>query len=88
MLSSIEVRDPLTLHHSASRSLGIHEGSLPWANPRNGEWWLNFAHCGHASGEPGRGPEWTSLVCFDLRHARTIAATHDQKTPDTRSDHS
>jgi hypothetical protein len=90
MLSSIEVRDPLTLHHSASRSLGIHEGSLTWAIPKNGEWWLNFAHCGHASGKPGRGPEWTSLVCFDLRRERrsqppTIRRppTPDQITLDT-----
>lgn len=65
MLSSIETWNPATLQHTGSHSLGIYEGSLTWAIRKDGDWWLNFAHYGTASGTPGRGPEWTTLVRFD-----------------------
>jgi hypothetical protein len=88
MLSSIEVWDPVTLHHSASRSFGIYEGSLTWAIPKNGEWWLNFAHYGHASGTPGRGPEWTSLVRFDQDWNRKAAYAYPLRLIEQFAPHS
>jgi hypothetical protein len=65
MVSSIEIWDTGTLRHRASRSFGIHEGSLTWAIPRDGDWWLHFAHYGGSGGVPGQGPEWSTLVRFD-----------------------
>ena len=73
MVSSIEVWDPATLAHRRSHSFGIYEGSLTWALRRDGDWWLNFAHYGLASGVPGRGPEWTSLVRVGPDWARKAA---------------
>jgi hypothetical protein len=73
MLSSIETWNAATLRHTASRSFGIYEGSLTWAVPRDGEWWLNFAHYGTRSGTPGKGPEWTTLVRLDSAWNRKAA---------------
>jgi len=73
MLSSVEVWDAETLDHIASKSLGEYEGSLTWAVPRDSSWWLNFAHYGNYSGEPGKGPEWTTLVRFDGEGRRLAA---------------
>ena len=65
MLSSIEIWDAGTLEHVESISFGVYEGSLTWAIPRDGSWWLNFAHYSKSSGTPGKGSEWTSLIRFD-----------------------
>jgi hypothetical protein len=73
MLSSLESWSTAELKHTASRSLGVYEGSLTWAVRRGTDWWLCFANYGNASGTPGRGPEWTTLVQFDERWNRKAA---------------
>ncbi len=73
MLSSVEVWDTETMEHVESRSLGITDGSLTWALPRAGEWWLHFAHYGNYSGVPGKGPEWSTLVRYDSSWTRRAA---------------
>ena len=90
MLSSLEVWDPATLQHIDSHSFGFHEGSLTWAIPKDGDWWLNFAHYGNYSGTPGKGPEWTTLVRFDEKWNRRAAYAYpmrliQQFTPNSSS---
>lgn len=70
MLSSVETWDPATLEHTGSHSIGAYEGSLTWALPKDGDWWLHFAHYGNYSGTPGKGPEWSTLVRFDSAWSR------------------
>jgi len=70
MVSSIETWDAGTLEHRGSHSFGIQEGSLTWVLPRDGEWWLHFAHYGGRGGVPGNGPEWSTLVRFDRQWRR------------------
>jgi hypothetical protein len=73
MVSSVETWDTRTLAHRASRSFGIYEGSLTWAVPKGGDWWLHFAHYGGSGGMAGRGPEWSRLVRFDAGWVRRAA---------------
>jgi hypothetical protein len=65
MVSSIETWDTKTLEHAGSHSLGIFAGSATWVDRRDGHWWVAFAHYAGSGGEPGKGPEWTTLVKFD-----------------------
>jgi hypothetical protein len=77
MTSSIERFDPATLEHTGSHSFGIQYGSATWIDRHDGAWWVAFAHYGHIGGggkrggQPGKGPEWTSLVRFDDQFRRT-----------------
>ena len=77
MVSSLERFDPVSLEHTGSHSFGIQQGSATWVDRRDGAWWVAFAHYGELGGggkkggEPGKGPEWTSLVRFDDRWRRT-----------------
>jgi hypothetical protein len=73
MASSIERFDPETLAHTGSHSFGIFQGSATWVDRHDGAWWVAFAHYGSSKngGEPGKGPEWTSLVRFDDAWRRT-----------------
>lgn len=78
MTSSIERFDPETLTHLGSHSFGIAEGSATWVALLDGARFVAFAHYGAVGGgggkfggQPGRGPEWTSLVRFDEGWRRT-----------------
>jgi len=78
MTSSIERFDPETLAHVGSHSFGVLEGSATWVDRHAGALWVAFAHYGafpggggKQGGEPGKGPEWTSLVRFDEAWRRT-----------------
>ena len=67
MRSSIERWDPESMEHLGSRELGEGDlpptgGSLTWAVPRGGDWWLGFAHYDTGGGEPDRGTEWSRVV--------------------------
>lgn len=90
MLSSIEIWNTATLEHTESISFGIYEGSLTWAIPQDGSWWLNFAHYGNESGTPGKGSEWTSLIQFDANWHRQAGYAYpveliEQLTPNSLS---
>ncbi|MFW6200691.1 MAG: hypothetical protein ACOC8K_08960, partial [Gemmatimonadota bacterium] len=37
-------------------------GSLTWALPRSGDWWLGLAHYDTRGGEPDRGTEWSRVL--------------------------
>ena len=77
MTSSIERFDPTTLEHLGSHSFGIFQGSATWVDRHDDAFWVAFAHYGRRGGggkkggEPGKGPEWTSLVRFDDGWRRT-----------------
>ena len=78
MTSSIERFDPATLAHLGSHSFGIDQGSATFVDRHAGAWWVAFAHYAalrdgvkREGGEPGKGPEWTSLLRFDDAWRRT-----------------
>lgn len=65
MVSSVEVWDTRTLEHVASHSFGVFAGSGTWLDRHGDAWWMTFAHYAGTGGEPGKGPEWTTLVRLD-----------------------
>jgi hypothetical protein len=65
MVSSIEIFDTVTLAHVGSHSFGFGRGSATWIEPRGGAWWVVFANYAGKGGEPGRGPEYSTLVRYD-----------------------
>jgi hypothetical protein len=65
MISSIETWDTRTLEHVGSHSIGIFAGSGTWIDRWGGHWWVAFANYAGSGGEPGKGPDWTTLVMFD-----------------------
>jgi hypothetical protein len=75
MTSSIEIWDTKTLEHVDSHSLGRTDGSLTWMDWHDGHWWGCFAHYAGKGGEPGKGPERTTLVKFDTKWRRLQAWT-------------
>jgi hypothetical protein len=40
-------------------------GSATWVDDTGGSWWVTFANCAGEGGEPGKGPDATTLVRFD-----------------------
>jgi hypothetical protein len=70
MVSSIEVfeTDRLGLQRSISLPQGI--GSATWVDRAQDAWWVTFANYAGKGGEPGKGPETTTLVRFDLEWQR------------------
>ncbi len=79
MASSIEIFDTETLEHIGSHSLGINIGSATWIDRRDGYWWVAFAHYSGKGGQPGQGPEWTSLVQFDRQFRRLAGYVFPRK---------
>ena len=65
MRSSIERFDARTLAHLGSQPLTDAPGSATWVDRRGGRWWVAFAHYAGRGGEPGKGPEATSLLALD-----------------------
>jgi hypothetical protein len=65
MVSSIEIFDTATLAHVGSHSFGFGHGSATWIETRDGAWWVVFANYAGKGGEPGRGPEYSTLVRYD-----------------------
>ena len=65
MRSSIERFDATTLRHLGTQRLENAPGSATWVDRRKGHWWVAFAHYAGRGGEPGKGPEFTTLVRFD-----------------------
>lgn len=75
MESSIEVFDTATLTHVQSVPLGLAPGSATWVDRFEEAWWVAFAHYAGRGGEPGRGPEYTTLVRYDEQWRQTGAYT-------------
>lgn len=65
MVSSIEIFATESLEHIASHDLGTFEGSATWVDRHADSWWVAFANYAGKGGQPGRGPEATSLMRFD-----------------------
>ena len=65
MVSSIEVFDTRRMKHVRTISLPAGRGSATWVERFDGAWWVAFAHYAGKGGEPGKGPEATTLVRFD-----------------------
>ncbi|MEP6917826.1 MAG: hypothetical protein ABJC89_19420, partial [Acidobacteriota bacterium] len=65
MVSSIEVFDTERMSHVRSIALPPGIGSATWIDQADGDWWVAFANYAGKGGEPGKGPETTTLVRFD-----------------------
>jgi hypothetical protein len=65
MASSIEVFDTAQMSHLRTIALPSGLGSATWVDRADGDWWVTFANYAGKGGEPGKGPETTTLVRFD-----------------------
>jgi hypothetical protein len=65
MVSSLEVFETERMTHARSIPLPQGIGSATWVDRTDGAWWVTFAHYAGKGGEPGKGPEQTTLVRFD-----------------------
>ncbi len=83
MVSSIEIWDSGSLTHVGSHSFGIYAGSATWVDYYDDSWWVMFAHYAGRGGEPGKGPEWSTLIRFDPRWQRQAAFTLPDELVDT-----
>ena len=70
MESSIEIFETEALKHVGSHSFGMVGGAAEWIDRRDGYWWVAFGNYAGHGGEPGKGPEWTTLVQFDQQWRR------------------
>jgi len=73
MVSSIEVFSTGSMRHVRSIPVGTGRGSATWVDRRDGGWWVMYAHYPPPNGEPGRGPEYSTLVRFDAEWRETRA---------------
>ena len=73
MVSSIEVWDTVSLRHVQSIPVGTGRGSATWIDKHDGAWWVMYAHYPAPRGEPGKGPEYSVLVRYDLEWRETGA---------------
>jgi hypothetical protein len=71
MLSSLEIFDPSTLAHVATRSFGRMDGSFTWLDRREGRWITCFVHYGDTGAEPNRDSSWTQILELDDEWRRT-----------------
>lgn len=70
-VSTVEVFDPVDLHHKRTVALGLGAGSLTWIERRDGAWWGMFANYDGRGGEAPRDHRHTTLVRFDDQWRRT-----------------
>lgn len=73
MVSSVEVFDTQSLQPVESIPLGIGMGSATYVDRFDNAWWVAFAHYAGRGGEPGRGPEYTTLARYDDEWRQTGA---------------
>jgi hypothetical protein len=64
MVSSLEMFDVERMEHVRSIPLPKGLGSATWVDRADGAWWVTFAHYAGKGGEPGKGPDATTLVRF------------------------
>jgi hypothetical protein len=65
MVSSLELFDTDRMAHVRHIPLPNGMGSATWVDQRDGAWWVTFANYAGEGGEPGKGPDATTLVRFD-----------------------
>jgi len=65
MVSSVEVFETDRMAHVGHVPLPNGLGSATWVEHTDVAWWVTFAHYAGEGGEPGKGPEATTLVRFD-----------------------
>lgn len=65
MASSLEVFDTNRMAHLRRVALPPGIGSATWVDRADGAWWVTFANYAGKGGEPGKGPDQTTLVRFD-----------------------
>ncbi len=70
-VSTVEVFDPVDLHHKRTVALGLGTGSLTWIERRDGAWWGMFANYDGRGGEAPRDHRHTTLVRFDDQWRRS-----------------
>lgn len=73
MVSTIEVFDTTRMTHDRTIPLPAGIGSATWLDRLDGDWWVAFAHYAGRGGEPGKGPEHTTLVRFDGKWRKRTA---------------
>ena len=72
MGSSIEIFDPVSMTHVASRSLGMRdEGSLTWFDRYGAGWIAGFSHYDKNGGVAFKDHSFSSVVTFDAQWRRT-----------------
>jgi hypothetical protein len=72
MGSSIEIFDPASMTHVASRSLGMRdEGSLTWFDRYRTGWIAGFSHYDKNGGVAFKDHSFSSVVTFDAEWRRT-----------------
>ena len=64
-VSTVEIFDPIDLHHIRSIALGLGTGSITWVEKHEGSWWAMFANYDGRGGEAPRDHRHTTLVRFD-----------------------
>ena len=72
-VSTVEIFDPVDLHHVRSISLGLGTGSITWVEKHEGSWWAMFANYDGRGGEVPRDHRHTTLVRFDDQWRRLEA---------------
>lgn len=72
-VSTVEIFDPIDLHHVRSISLGLGTGSITWVEKHEGSWWAMFANYDGRGGEAPRDHRHTTLVRFDDQWRRLEA---------------
>lgn len=70
MVSSLEIFETERMVHVRSIPLPAGTGSATWVDRADGAWWVTFANYAGKGGEPGKGPERTTLVRFDPQWQR------------------
>ncbi len=72
-VSTVEIFDPVDLHHVRSIALGLGTGSVTWVEKHDGSWWAMFANYDGRGGEAPRDHRHTTLVRFDDQWRRVEA---------------
>jgi hypothetical protein len=72
-VSTVEIFDPVDLHHDRSVALGLGTGSITWVERHDGFWWAMFANYDGRGGEAPRDHRHTTLVKFDDQWRRLEA---------------
>lgn len=72
-ISTVEIFDPVDLHHVRSIALGPGTGSITWVERRDGFWWAMFANYDGRGAEAPRDHRHTTLVKFDDQWRRLEA---------------
>lgn len=71
MASSLEIYDPVSMKHIASKSFGIFAGSFTWIDRLEDRWYAMFVHYENRAQDLGRTVAYTQFIEFDNEWRRT-----------------